>query len=87
MLLADHAAADVSFDRGERRAIRRNLRHKGDMVGIAVAARVKEDQIAGLRRSGARGGIAPERLQPLRPYERREYSADCVGYVSLRIFF
>lgn len=57
------------------------------MVGIAVAARVKEDQIAGLRRSGARGGIAPERLQPLRPYERREYSADCVGYVSLRIFF
>ena len=78
VLLADHAAADVSFDRGERRAVRRDLRHKGDMVGIAVAARVKEDQIAGQRRSGARGGISPERLQLLR---QRMQSA-CAGMLS-----
>ena len=78
VLLADHAAADVSFDRGERRAVRRDLRHKGDMVGIAVAARVKEDQIAGLRRSGARGGIAPERLQLLRPADAARLRRDAV---------
>ena len=78
VLLADHAAADVSFDRGERRAVRRDLRHKGDLVGIAVAARVKEDQIAGQRRSGARGGISPERLQLLR---QRMQSA-CAGMLS-----
>ena len=78
VLLADHAAADVSFDRGERRAVRRNLRHKGDMVGIAVAARVKEDQIAGLRRGSARGGIAPERLQLLRPADAARLRRDAV---------
>ena len=78
VLLADHAAADVSFDRGERRAVRRDLRHKGDMVGIAVAARVKEDQIAGLRRGSARGGIAPERLQLLRPADAARLRRDAV---------
>ena len=48
------------------------------MVGIAVAARVKEDQIAGQRRSGARGGIAPERLQLLYPADAARLRRDAV---------
>ena len=78
VLLADHAAADVSFDRGERRAVLRHLCDETDMVGIAVAARVKEDQIAGLRRIGARGGVPSEALQLLGPADAARLRRDAV---------